>query len=159
MTRDCGTARVSSGARLLCVTIYLTIPHTTLTSVRSVFASTPSIAWYPLSRARCVRAGVNVGGVRDRTTGLEWRLGVFTMYCAPWARQAENMAMGTLPEVLTRLLRPFLLFALAAAAYPAMTHTHAYYSTTYIHHHSYLRYIIVFENTKHATSCTQNDAT
>ena len=45
--------------------------------------------------------GFNSGGVRDRETGLDWRLGIFTMYCAPWARQAENMAMGALPEVLS----------------------------------------------------------
>ena len=44
--------------------------------------------------------GLNSGGVHDRETGLDWRLGIFTMYCAPWARQAENMAMGALPEVI-----------------------------------------------------------
>ena len=43
--------------------------------------------------------GLNSGGVLNRETGLDWRLGIFTMYCAPWARQAENVAMGALPEV------------------------------------------------------------
>jgi ectoine hydroxylase-related dioxygenase (phytanoyl-CoA dioxygenase family) len=47
--------------------------------------------------------GLNVGGVRERHTGLDWRLGIFTLYCAPWARPAENMAMGALPEVVATL--------------------------------------------------------
>ena len=42
--------------------------------------------------------GVNDGSIVDKPTGLPWRLGIFTLYCAPWARPQENMTLGALPE-------------------------------------------------------------
>ena len=47
--------------------------------------------------------GVNDGSIVDKPTGLPWRLGIFTLYCAPWARPQENMTLGALPEVVETL--------------------------------------------------------
>jgi len=47
--------------------------------------------------------GINDGSVLNPDTGLPWRLGIFSLYCAPWARPQENMALGVLPEVLDEL--------------------------------------------------------
>ena len=44
--------------------------------------------------------GVNTGDWVDRSTGLPWRLGIFSLYCAPWARPQENMVLGALAQAL-----------------------------------------------------------
>lgn len=47
--------------------------------------------------------GINQGTLVEPHTGLPWRFGIFSLYCAPWARPQENMTLGALPEVVETL--------------------------------------------------------
>ena len=47
--------------------------------------------------------GINQGTLVEPHTGLLWRFGIFSLYCAPWARPQENMTLGALPEVVEML--------------------------------------------------------